>query len=137
MFRIGRLLRNKQGNVTMLWVAGLPVFALLMMVIGTVAIAWMQHSTSQTAADAASLAVTKKLDQRFQEEYNRRIMELYAQGVLDPHYHLVGTKAKKESFIRQVISKHQNELKSTAKEYVTKNGGYKEGHDPDFRQWTG
>ncbi len=127
MFRIFHRLRDKRGNVTMLWVAALPVFAILMMVIGTVAVAWMQHATAQTAADAASLAVTKKLDQRYYEELDRRLQELAAQGIWDPWNYLLGTPAKKESFMRHVVNKYQGELKSVAKEYVTKNGGDNEG----------
>ncbi|MFD1395595.1 pilus assembly protein TadG-related protein [Kroppenstedtia eburnea] len=119
MSRIFRHVLNKRGNVATLWVASLPIFALLFAFIGTLVTIWMTHSSSQMAADAASLAATQKMDawvrQAMSEELNR------ADGTA------LSTDAQKRDFMLRVISGHERGLQNVVREYVQKHGGDKHG----------
>lgn len=110
---------NKRGNVAILWVASLPIFALLFAFIGTLVTIWMTHSSSQMAADAASLAATQKMDawvrQAMSEELSR------ADGIA------LSTDAQKRDFMLRVISGHERGLQNVVREYVQKHGGDKHG----------
>nr|WP_283770990.1 pilus assembly protein TadG-related protein [Polycladospora coralii] len=128
-------MKSKKGNVTTLWLAGLPMFALLMLALISMLTAWLSHSSMQVAADAASLAATKKMDKLVQDEINDRIARVIESNqyrpvdeqIIDPYYYVVGTKRKKERLIRYVINHHQSELIAEVKKYVKKNGASSEG----------
>jgi hypothetical protein len=128
-----RYVFNQKGNVATLWVASLPAFAILFMVIASLASAWMTHSASQVAADAASLAATKKLDGWVQAETNAWIsrhdtgLEPDDPGYIDPYTLALGNDAKRNEFMHWVIARHESELKQVVKEYVTKHGGHEHG----------
>ncbi|OYD06321.1 pilus assembly protein TadG-related protein [Paludifilum halophilum] len=131
-----RRVMNKKGNVAILWVASLPIFALLFCFIGTLAVVWMTHSSSQVAADAASLAATKKMDGWVQQDLEAKIRAVKeANGDLspdDPGYQnpymvVLGTDEKKKAFMNGVIHNHQGELKKIVQAYAKKNGGGDEG----------
>lgn len=132
MFPIGKILHGKRGNVTTLWVTGLPAFMMMFMFLASLAVVWMTHSTSQVAADSASLAATKKLDQIVQEEQQRRMNAVMAQnrgkepgdpGYVDPYYAVLGTPQKRQYFMESVVAGHKAELISTIRSYSKKNGG--------------
>ncbi|QKI80691.1 pilus assembly protein TadG-related protein [Kroppenstedtia eburnea] len=113
MSRIDLRVFNKRGNVAVLWVASLPVFALLFAFIGTLVIIWMTHSASQVAADAASLAATKKLDVWVRQAMSEEMSE----GAFPV------TDAEKKEFMNRVISRHEQGLQEVVRKYVKKHGG--------------
>ncbi|MFD1407734.1 pilus assembly protein TadG-related protein, partial [Kroppenstedtia eburnea] len=103
---------RKRGNVTMMWVTGLPAFMIMFMFLASLAAAWMTHSTSQVAADAGSLAVTKELDRIVEEEMQRKMNAIMEQnqgknpgdpGYVDPYYAVLGTKQKRQRFMESVV----------------------------------
>lgn len=127
---------NKKGNVTTLWVASLPVFAILFCIIASLASAWMTHSNSQVAADAASIAATKKLEGWVHQDTDAWISIFERQmaglepgdpGYTDPYTLAFGSKTQQNRFMNWVISSHEAELKKEVKKYVTKHGGHTEG----------
>lgn len=132
MIRFYHRIRDKKGNVTVMWVAGLPAFIIILMFMGTLATAWMAHSASQVAADASSLAATEKLDIWVKEDLARRLQQVaernrYSEHYVDPYYEVLGTKRKRQQFITSVIRNHEQELKATVREYAVKNGGDRHG----------
>ncbi|SMO80429.1 TadE/TadG family type IV pilus assembly protein [Melghirimyces algeriensis] len=136
MFSIYRVLRRRRGNVTTFWVAGLPVFMMMFMFLASMAVVWMTQSTSQVAADAASLAVTKKLDQIVEEEKQQQMAAVARRnegkepgdpGYIDPYYAVLGTEQKRQSFMERVVYGHKAELIATVRSYAKKNGGGKHG----------
>ena len=119
---------NRRGNVTTFWIVGIAVFFIVFSILGTVVVAWMQHSYAQAVADSGSLAATKKMDEWVQEEINRKMQEAFAinpDG--NPYDMILGTEAKKDAFMREVINRHRGELQAVVRKYVTKNGGYRNG----------
>jgi len=56
-------LRSRRGNATVLWVLSLPLFTILFLFVGSLIVVELTSSVSQTAADAGSLAATKKMDE--------------------------------------------------------------------------
>lgn len=129
-------LYSNKGNVTVMWVAGLPAFMIIFMFLASLATAWMTQSTSQVAADAGSLAVTKKLDRIVQKEQERRMNAVAEQnagkepgepGYIDPYYAVLGTEEKRKFFMESVVSGHREELIRTVRSYAKKNGGGKHG----------
>ncbi|MFD1428292.1 TadE/TadG family type IV pilus assembly protein [Kroppenstedtia sanguinis] len=125
---------RKRGNVTMMWVTGLPAFMIMFMFLASLAAAWMTHSTSQVAADAGSLAVTKELDRIVEEEMQRKMNAIMEQnqgknpgdpGYVDPYYAVLGTKQKRQRFMESVVWGHKSELASAVGTYAKKNGGGK------------
>lgn len=118
----------------MMWVTGLPAFMIMFMFLASLAATWMTHSTSQVAADAGSLAVTKKLDRIVEEEMQRRMNAIAEQnrgkqpgdpGYVDPYYAVLGTKQKRQRFMESVVWGHKSELASAVETYAQKNGGGK------------
>lgn len=115
-----------------MWVAGLPAFIILLMFLGTFVAAWLTHSASQVAADASSLAATEKLDQWVKQDLARRVQEVMERNqnseiYVDPYYEILGTKRKRESFMRSVVRNHEAELKAIVRQYAVKNGADKHG----------
>lgn len=131
-------IRGKKGNVTTLWVAGLPAFILLLLGVSTIANAWMTHAVSQKAGDAASLAVTKELDKRYRSVLNEKIQEIMQQnenmgvqpgdpGYQDPSESILGTDELKRRLLVFMMDRHRDDLKSVARAYAKKNGGGEHG----------
>ncbi|SDW87884.1 hypothetical protein SAMN05444487_10784 [Marininema mesophilum] len=122
MKKITIIIKNTQGNVTTLWVASLPVFAILFMFIGSLAVAWMSHSNSQVAGDAASLAATKKMDGWISGDL-AAWLDLHK----DNYQEAMGNDAKREAFIRWSVARHRGELVRVVKKYVDKHGAKGKG----------
>lgn len=118
MFNITRYVLNQRGNVTVLWVASLPIFALLFAFIGTLVIIWMTHSSTQVAADAASLAATQKMDAGVRQAMNEKL----SRGESLPE-----TDVERSEFMHQVISRHERGLQDVVRKYVKKHGGDQHG----------
>ncbi|MFC4075476.1 pilus assembly protein TadG-related protein [Salinithrix halophila] len=114
---------NKKGNVATLWVASLPVFALLFMVVGSLVVAWMSHSSSQVAADAASLAATQKLDGWVRQGLAEKMRQLDGGA----YGSILGSDEQKQAFMREVVRRHEQQLKAVAKKYAEKNGAKGKG----------
>ncbi|MFD1395689.1 hypothetical protein ACFQ5F_12215 [Kroppenstedtia eburnea] len=145
MSLINKVHNLKKGNVTTLWLGGLPIFILIFLFTGNLVMVWLSHSNSQMAGDSGSLAATKKLDQWVKSEYNSRMQAIIRQnegklpgdpGYRDPYFTLFGTDEKKDAFIRGVIQKHKGDLASYTRKYVKKSGGDSKGviiFSPDGR----
>ncbi|PTM54771.1 hypothetical protein [Desmospora activa] len=131
-----RRFTNKEGNATVIWVVSLPVFMVFLSFLASMATAWIGHSYSMSSADAISLAITKKMDEWVQRERIAQMTNLARRngdlqpgdpGYIDPYNYLLGTEAKRETFMRRVIKKYENQIQSTAREYAEKNGGGQSG----------
>jgi hypothetical protein len=123
MLRSLRRLNRKRGNVTMMWVAGLPIFMIFFMFLASLVIAWMDHATAQKAADAGSLAATQKMDEYVNKEVQERMQAVIGTGViLDPYEAVLGTPGKRYGVIKSVRKKYENEIKKSVSKYIKQNG---------------
>ncbi|WP_164491568.1 TadE/TadG family type IV pilus assembly protein [Staphylospora marina] len=113
---------SRKGNVTMMWVAGLPIFMVLFLFMASLAVAWMQTGVAQKAADAASLSVTRKMDELVNREIDARMVEALQRGE-DPYFAVLGTSGKKRGLVMQVIRRDRDQLVEAARQYLRKNGG--------------
>lgn len=141
--------KRRKGNVTTLWLGGLPIFILIFLFTGNLVMIWLSHSNSQVAGDSGSLAATKKLDQWVKADYREQMEGIIRQnegkipgdpGYRDPYYTLLGTDEKKDAFIRGVIQRHRGDLASYVRKYVKKSGGDAKGmivFSPDGRAQVG
>ncbi|SFS85935.1 hypothetical protein [Marininema halotolerans] len=116
------IIKSKKGNVTTLWVASLPIFALLFMFIGSLAVAWMSHSNSQMAGDAASLAATHKIDGWVNAD-----LTLWLERYEGNYQKAIGSNAQRRAFIQWSIQRHRNELIEVVKQYTRKHGAKGKG----------
>ncbi|TCS94255.1 Tad domain-containing protein [Hazenella coriacea] len=126
MLRAIQKLKSRRGNVTSMWIAGLPIFMFMFLCIGSMVTAWVGHSQAQVAADGASLAVTKKLDALVEAEIQRQIQIAEARNAacncyVDPWYQVLGTPQQRQALVAQVITTNQGTLISTAKDYLARN----------------
>lgn len=126
MIKAIQKLKSRRGNVTSMWIAGLPVFMFMFLCLGSMVTAWVGHSQAQVAADGASLAVTKKLDALVDAEIKRRIAIVEARNAatgtyVDPWFEVLGTPEKRDALVRYVINTNRGVLKSTARDYLKRN----------------
>lgn len=142
---IHRIRKHKKGNVTTLWLGGLPIFILMFLFVGNMVMVWLSHSNSQVAADSGSLAATKKMDHWVKDELHLQMEAIIRQnagklpgdpGYLDPYFAILGTDEKKAFFMELVIRHHQQDIASYVRKYVVKSGGEAQGKiifSPDGR----
>ncbi|MBD1372423.1 hypothetical protein IC620_08635 [Hazenella sp. IB182357] len=122
--------RWRKGNVTTLWAFGLPIFMFIFMFLSTIMLVWLHHAKAMVAADAASLAATKKLDGLVNQEIDNRMTTIIAnnsrlpenQRISDPYYAVIGTKHKKKNLVKYVINYNQDAIKKEVRKYATANG---------------
>lgn len=122
-------LTSKRGNVTSMWMAGLPIFMIFFLLVGTLGQVWISHANSQKAADAASLAATKKMDQFVNREFYRQMaaigtsyMDSNGEVVyINPYEVIMNSPRLKRKIIQNAVNRHQGEIKQTVKEYLEKN----------------
>lgn len=108
---------RRRGNVTTMWLAGLPVFMIFFLFLGSMVVAWIQHEVAQKAADAGVLAATKKLDELTGHQLREKLSELTG-GMSHP----LATPELKQLFIKGVIRSHEESIKKEVKKYVEDNG---------------
>jgi len=136
-------LTDQRGNVTVAWVAILPGFIILALFMGSVMLAWATHSSAQVAADAGSLAATKKLDELIMadffpflkneaipipDELNDVESDLHNQEKMEQVIDkLLSNPVIKERFVQFILDEHRDEIANTVRYYVVKNGGDSKG----------
>ncbi|MFD1424527.1 TadE/TadG family type IV pilus assembly protein [Laceyella tengchongensis] len=127
MFRGMRTINRKRGNVTLMWVVALPVFMIIFMFLGSLVIAWMNHAVAEKAADAGSLAATKKMDEYVSAELQiimNKILENNAenQTFIDPYQYVMSHNGIKRGIIKNAVFNNEEELKKEVRKYVKQNG---------------
>jgi hypothetical protein len=120
-------MRRRKGNVTTMWIAGLPVFMIVFMFLASLVIAWMDVGISQKAADAGSLAVTKKMDELVNQEIDARLVAAVERKSPNPYDEVLGTPGQKNGLVEYVISSKEKELIEAAQRYLRKNGAAPHG----------
>ncbi|MCS1352438.1 pilus assembly protein TadG-related protein [Mechercharimyces sp. CAU 1602] len=129
-------LKKTKGNITTLWVAGLPLFMLVLLFLSTLVNIWISHSASLNAADAASLAATKKLDEWYDSQYKAELAEVNRwnfihelgpgdPGYRNPYHYILGTDDKKTAFMKRVVANHKIALQQEVKKYLKKHSADK------------
>jgi hypothetical protein len=123
MFRRLGAMNRKRGSVTVMWVVALPVYILIFMLLASLVIVWVDHSVAQKAADAGSLAATKKMDEYVNKEVQERMQAVVGTGVIiDPYEAVLGTPSKRYGVIKSVRNKYENEIKQSVSKYIKQNG---------------
>lgn len=136
-------LNSKKGNVTVTWVLSLPLFTLIFLFIGSLIGVWMVNAAVDTAAEAGSLAATKKMDNwillGLNDQINQQIPNtphpIIPPGQIDDKEleidkimnEILKDENAKREFIRMLFEKHEEELKNEVREYVKRNGGQDHG----------
>lgn len=118
---------RKRGNVTLMWVVSLPVFMIIFMFLGSLVTVWIDHAVAQKAADAGSLAATKKMDQYVSNELqiviNRILQEnTDNQTMIDPYQYVLENGSVKKDIIKKSVLNNRDELKQEVRKYVEQNG---------------
>ncbi|MFC7443318.1 TadE/TadG family type IV pilus assembly protein [Laceyella putida] len=127
MVRGLRKFNRKRGNVTLMWVVALPVFMIIFMFLGSLVVVWMEHAIAEKAADAGSLAATKKMDGYVSAELQTimsRILQENAdnQTFIDPYQYVLGNSGLKRGIIKNAVFNNKEELIKEVRKYVEQNG---------------
>lgn len=113
--------------MTSLWFSGLPIYFILFLAIATLVGLWMSNASLRVAGDAASIAVTKELDELMDQEIEQRMDYAFSLGIINTYDYVLGTEEKKRSLLKSVIYNQQDQLISAAKKYLKKNHAEEQG----------
>ncbi|TCP69231.1 hypothetical protein [Baia soyae] len=120
-------LSNKKGTITSLWFSSLPIYFILFGAILTLVGLWISMSSLRVAGDAASVAVSKKLDELLHDEIERKMDEAFDNGHFNSYEYVLGTEKKKRDLLQEVIKNKKGQLTAAAKKYLKKNNAAERG----------
>lgn len=124
MLSVFNTLKGKKGNVTVMWALSLPMFVLIVLFVTSMAMGWIAKSTSQMAADAGSVAATKKIDEVIQIYFSKEAQKLSEQGkTID-----FSDQRLLSRVFQNVSNHHKEEIAESVRKYAKKNGGSSHGY---------
>jgi hypothetical protein len=131
-----KILLNHEGNATIMWVAALPAFIVLLLVVGNLGAVWVAHSSAQLAADAGSIAATKKMDEWLAPQVDQELHGLPGKATNEIENMPIEDKMKVLSekkpelfsrLVEEILRTREKEMADSVRYYVKKNGGYEHG----------
>ncbi|PTX55277.1 hypothetical protein C8P63_12074 [Melghirimyces profundicolus] len=127
-----KVIKNRKGSATITWVVSLPVFLLIFLFLGGLTSAGMTYASTKQAADAGSIAATKKLDEWLLQD--SRVQGKLSEIIPDTGENLTNSE-KLNSLEKKLLAKvaqellkqREDELKEYVRMYVQKNGAAPSG----------
>lgn len=126
-----KVLGNQKGGATTMWLMLLPAFLMIGLFFGSMFMVKMSHSSAEVAADAGSIAATKKLD-----EWILPKLPLPTQGpvTIPGSTDRLGNEKIQEMLSKvdqqllaniadQILKQKEQEMVEAVRYYVQKNGG--------------
>jgi flagellar basal body-associated protein FliL len=128
------VLQKKKGGASMAWVASIPVFMVVFLFLATLATVMMDYSAANQAAEAGSIAATKKLDEWLLQDQN---VQNGLDKIVPENTPLDDTTVGEQlnqmdkqllaKIAEKMLEQREDEMRETVREYVQKNGGEPHG----------